>query len=523
MIIINKKQQEEQKFLQLVEEENLYQDQLKCRKSFWYFCKYVDSVFFTDSKPHLKRIAIALQMLYEGEITKLAISLPPRAGKSWITSHFCAWIFGKDITASIMRNCYSGKLAERFSKDIRDGIIRDSDKYHRIFPDIKLSKNNQAIDSWALEGSTQANYICAGVGGSITGFGCKTIGILDDGLKNIEESMSPITIENLFNWYTSTHLSRLESGCKELHIATRWTTKDPIGRLTDPYSDTYNKDMRVISVPALDENGNSFCDDIMTTAEYHHLRRVNEDFIWQAEYMQRPYEVKGLLFPAKELNRFSLSELNTTLENGTVIRKKPDGVVGFTDTAGRGTDFLCSIIGSKYGSEVYITDCVFTQDGVEITEPLVAQMIISTGCYVHKIEANNGGDQYARNIRRLIQGKSGCMIVDEHQSSNKETRIMMNAGYIKEHFHFRNDIEAGSPYDKYVRALTSYVKMGKNKHDDSPDATTGLCEYVKTFSFPANAVVNADPYTTFNTSKEEEDNTSYFGGVADDSFINYNM
>lgn len=443
------------------------------RENFYSFCVFMDSSFFTKGKPHLKLIADEFQLVYEGKTKKLAISLPPRAGKSYITSLFCAWLLGKDPKGSIMRNSYAAKLAEKFSKDIRDGIITNP-RYLQVFPNIKLSKNSQAVDGWSLDTNTQPSYFCAGVGGAITGFGCKTIAILDDPIKNIEEALSETVIENTWNWYTSTHLSRLENDCPEIHIATRWSIKDPIGRLTDINSEEYNDKFKVISISALDDNGKTFCQEIKTTEEYLDIKKVTDELIWESEFMQNPIEEKGLLFPKNQLNFFTMKDISS---------KKPDGVIGFTDTADKGSDYLSSPIGRKYGEYTYITDVVFTQEGVEITEPLVAQMIIDTKCDIMKIESNNGGHGFARNVRKLIKGKSYCSIVTENQSSNKETRILMSSGYIKNYFYFRSDYEPGSDYDKFMRQISSYIKMGKNKHDDSVDSLTGLADYTKMMKF----------------------------------------
>jgi len=436
-----------------------------CRRDFYLFCVYMDSTFFTEGKPHLKLIADALQEVADGKLTKLAVSMPPRAGKSYITSLFCAWLLGKYPQGSIMRNSYAAKLAEKFSKDIRDGLIINP-KFLEVFENVKGSGS---IDSWSLTTNTQPSYFCAGVGGAITGFGCKTVAILDDPIKNIEEALSETVIESTWNWYTSTHLSRLETSCPEIHIATRWSRKDPIGRLTDEYSEAYNPSFKIINIPALLDNGQSFCEEIKTTAEYMEIKKVTDEFIWEAEYMQHPVESKGLMFPIESLHRFKMDEL----------KGKQDGIIGFTDTADKGTDFLCSPIGRQYNDKVFITDVVFTQDGVEITEPLVAQQIIDTKCDVMVIESNNGGYGYTRNVRELIKGKSNCSVTAENTSQNKETRIIMSAGYIKDHFYFRSDYEVGSMYDKFMRQLTSYIRLGKNKHDDAADALTGLAERVK--------------------------------------------
>jgi len=461
----------------------------------------MDPKFFTIGKPHLKLIADALQEVADGITLKLAISLPPRAGKSYIVSLFCAWLLGKYPLGSVMRNSYAAKLAEKFSKDIRDGII-PSERFKEVFPGVVA---NGSIDAWSLATNPQPSYFCAGVGGAITGFGCKNVSILDDPIKNIEEALSETVIENTWNWYTSTHLSRLESGCAEIQIATRWSRKDPIGRLTDEYGKEYNPNFKIINIPALNDKGQSFCEEIKTTAEYMELKKVTDEFIWEAEYMQHPVESKGLLFPIEELNRFSMSELMTLDKQGNKIIKPADGIVGFTDTADKGSDFLSSPIGRKYGDYTYVTDIVFTQDGVEVTEPLVAQMIKDTKCEIMKIESNNGGSSFARNVRNLLGNESYCSVIDEQTTSNKETRILMTSGYVKKYFYFRSDYEPGSDYDKFMRQLTSYMKMGKNKHDDGADSIEGLGSYMKMMDFSKLPIKKPSTLWMFNTEEKEEE------------------
>ena len=465
------------------------------RRNFWGFCTYVDPNFYTEGKPHLKEIAEAFQDVYDGKIKKLAVSMPPRAGKSYITSLFCAWVLGKEPTTSIMRNSYSAKLAEKFSKDIRDGLIINP-RFKEVFPGVELNPKSTAIDGWSLGTNSQPSYFCAGVGGSITGFGCKRIAILDDPVKNIEEALSETVIENIWSWYTSTHLSRLETGCAEIHIATRWTKKDPIGRLTDPELETYDPNMKVICIPALTEEGKSFCEEIKTTAEYMEIKKVTDDFIWEAEFMQRPFEEKGLLYPPSELNKFSLEEIKG---------KKPDAIIGFCDTADKGSDFLSMVIGYRYGDYTYIVDNVFSQEGVEITEPMVAQKVIDHQMDILWIESNNGGYQYARNIRRLIAGKSFCNVIALPTTKNKETRILMNAGYIKEYYYFRKDYKEGTPYAKFYRQFTGYVKLAKNEHDDAVDSLTGLAENTKyrTFKKPVKEVNDDEDYRDPDEEYEE--------------------
>ena len=488
---------EDIELIRLLEYERNQKQIEKCSGSFYSFCEFMDPKFFNNDRPHLQEIAEAFQAVSDREILKLAISEPPRAGKSYETSLWCAWMLGKNNTGSIMRNSYAADLAYTFSYDIRQMV--QSDKYLMVFPKTKLKGDRKAIDDWALETSKRGAYFCAGVGGPITGKGCDIAGILDDPLKNIEEAMSETIIEKVWKWYTSTHLSRLETGCPEIHIATRWSRKDPIGRLTDMASETYSKDFEVIRIPALDERGISFCTSVKTTEEYHELKRITDDFIWEAEYMQNPIESKGLLYPIEELKRFTMQDIAT---------KKPDGIVGFTDTADTGSDYLCSPIGKIFNGDTYITDVVFTQDGVELSEPMVAQQIIDTKCEIMKIESNNGGHQYARNIRELIRDSYHCSVIEETASTNKETRILMSSGYVKERFYFRSDYAPGSDYDKFMRAFTSYVKMGNNKHDDAPDGINGLSEVSKQVAF-RDIKSNRDKFLFRDNGDSEELSESY--------------
>ena len=487
-------------------------DDLACaeaRENFWNFCKYYDPAFFNESKPHLKRIAYKLQDVADGKIKKLAISLAPRAGKSYIISLFCAWMLGRNPMGSIMRNSYAATLAEKFSKDIRDGILV-SPKFQKVFPNVRLSKKNTAVDAWSIDGNTQPSYFCAGVGGAITGFGCKTLAVLDDPIKNIEEALSELVIDGVWNWYTSTHLSRLETQCPEIHIATRWSKRDPIGRLTDPDSEFYVPDMEVITIPALNDNGKSFCEFVKTTQEYHEIRRITDPFIWEAEFMQHPIEEKGLLYAVGDLKRFSMRELGT---------KTADGIVGFTDTADLGSDYLCSLIGQRFGDYTYITDVVFSQDGVEVTEPLVAGLIMRSKCQVMTIESNNGGRQFIRNVKKLLSEKGNkCSVTGKTTTKNKETRILMQAGYIKEYFYFRNDYEPGSDYDKFMRQFTNYVKLGRNTHDDAVDAVTGLAELVpyRHFEKPKE-----QKHYNFDFEREADEPSTYLTGAPTRSYLDF--
>ncbi len=443
----------------------LYEEAQKGINDFYAYCEFMDSSFFNNRRPYLRDIANLLQRVESHEINKLAISMPPRAGKSYIITMFCTWLIGKHPQGSIMRNSYAAELAEKFSYEVRQ-IIK-SDRYKLVFPTIELKTDKKAVNDWAVQGSKQTTYFCAGVGGAITGKGCDLAAIADDLIKNIEDALSENVLNKTWQWVTSTHNSRLEKGCPQIHIATRWSRKDPIGMLLDAEI----KEWTVYNVPAL-INGKTFCEDVKTTEEFLQIKRLTDDFIWEAEYMQNPIEAKGLLYPIEELKRFSLDEVSKY----DTSKEKWDGIVNYTDTADEGTDYLSSVTGKALGKYIYLTDVVFTQDPVEVTEGRVAQMIIDSNCDKAVIESNAGGKSFGKNIKNLISEDSKCHVIWKPSTKNKETRIFMKSGIVKEFVYFRNDYELGSDYDKFIRQLTSYVRLGTNKHDDAADSITGLVD-----------------------------------------------
>lgn len=470
----------------------------RCSENFYSFCKYIDEEYFTESKWHLKLICKYLQMIADKKIKQLAISMPPRSGKSYTVSLFHAWLVGKYPKMASMRNSYAAELADKFSRNIKD--ILENEKYKTIFPDVEIRQDKRSIADWSTKDARDSTYFCAGVGGAITGKGCNLVATLDDPIKNIEEALSPLILDNIWNWYTSTHLSRCESGCAELHVATRWSKKDPIGRIledktevdVEPYVKRYDLWTSIV-IPALID-GKSFCEEVKTTEEYLEIKNITDSAIWEAEFMQNPVDVKGLLYPAEELQKFKLTD---------IVNKNPDGIVGYTDVADQGSDFLCSIVGKKFGDFTYITNVIFSQEGVEITEPLVAEMVINTKCKLMTVESNAGGKSFGDNVRKILKNISSDLKRKHHEgyasyetmqkaseidgyniypivnTQNKETRIILNAGYVKQYFVFRDDYPPGSDYDLFMRHLTSYVKMGKNKYDDAPDCITGLAIYIQ--------------------------------------------
>jgi predicted phage terminase large subunit-like protein len=183
--------------------------------------------------------------------------------------------------------------------------------------------------------------------------------------------------------------------------------------------------------------------------------------IVSANYQQIPIDIKGKLYSSfktyEELPQFQ-------------------GISAYCDTADEGKDYLCNIIYGVYNHEAYALDVYYTKDPMEITEPETARRLTEYKVNNAKIESNNGGRGFARNIQRILDQTRNYRTIVKwfHQSKNKQARILTNATWIMEHLYF--PVNWRDKWPDYYEAMTTYQKEGKNAHDDAPDATTGVAE-----------------------------------------------
>lgn len=419
------------------------------RANFWAFCCYWDYEFFRLKRPFLYHIASGLQEITEGKITSLSISMPPRAGKSFTVSLYCAWMLGKFPDGSIMRNTCTTYLYQKFSYDVRD-MIRD-ERFKRIFPNVVLSTDKQSISGWNTNKAIQVSYFGAGVGGTIIGYGASLVAITDDLYRGHEDALSDTVNDKVHRWHESSHMSRLERNCPRVDVGTRWTKKDIIG------SQQYD---RVIIVPALTASGKSFSDDVKTTEEYIKLRNLSDPFIWNSEYMQQPIELEGVVFPLDGIKRFDLMN--------------DEGVnVCFVDTADEGNDHFAAVFARMIGKTVYVHDVMFNLQNLTANEEILIERLTKhkvDRCY---IETNSAGAYFARNIR---QRWTDGVVYGQHNFTNKIGRILAQSGYILENFYF--PAQHNDEMSKFIIELCSFLKTG-SKHDDAPDCLSGLAFRVR--------------------------------------------
>lgn len=425
------------------------------RREFWRFCLFMDEEIF-KARPFLKEVAEALQEIEDGKINSLSVSLPPRAGKSYITSLFCAWTIGRSPEASIMRNTCTAALYLKFSYDVR--AIVKSDKFKKVF-DVKLSDDKSNLQGWNTNSAKMVTYFGAGVGGTIIGFGASKVAITDDLYRGIEDALSDTVNDRVIQWKTSTHDSRLEKGCKRVDIGTRWSINDVIGRSME--AGEYDKS---IVIKAMTDAGRSFCENVHTTEEYEAIKKKTPREIWQAEYQQEPVDLEGRLF--SNLETISPAEMD-------LLRPKIEGTIAYIDVADQGKDYLAAAVGALIGGKIYIVETLFTRENTDVTIGLAAALLNKWGVSYCRVESNSMGAMFSR----ILQKQTKTRILQIVNQSNKITRIIMQSAVIMNYFVFVNNNSAA--HGLFMQNVYGFSKEGKNKNDDAPDCLAGLSMFAQ--------------------------------------------
>ncbi len=441
------------------------------RREFFFYCNLKAPDFYKKNRKYLVELCNEFQEFYESDDEVLIINEPPRHGKSRTAGLFVEWVLGKNQNEKIMTGSYNETLSTMFSKNVRNSIQEEkADKYKPVFsdvfPNVKIKQGDGAMNLWSLEGGYN-NYLAISPTGTATGFGASLL-IIDDLIKNAEEAYNESVKEKHWDWFTNTMLSRLEEGGKIIIIMTRWASDDLAGKALEHYKEQGAR-IKHISMKAFQDDGTMLCDEVLSKKSYEaKIKAMGED-IASANYQQEPIDLKGCLYSGfKTYDGLPMDDKGNCLFTG---------IKAYCDTADTGDDNLCNIIYGEYNKEAYILDIYYTKEPMETTEKEVAKRYLEYQVNRALIESNNGGRGFARSVERILNqelGSNRTKIEWFHQSENKIARILSNSSWVMEHIYY--PINWRDKWPEYYKAMTKYQREGKNKHDDAPDATTGVAE-----------------------------------------------
>jgi predicted phage terminase large subunit-like protein len=436
------------------------------RRNFYAYCQHRYPDLYTDDEEFLKTLCDGIQDFIEQDEKRfLVINLPPRHLKSLTATNLVEWLLGKNNLLKVMTGSYNETLSGTFARKVRDTIqqvaARGIEVYRNIFPKTKLQYGQASKTLWALEGSPQDNYLATSPTGTATGFGANIV-LIDDIIKNAVEAFNELVLRNHWEWFTNTMMQRLEGkNWKVIAIMTRWAKGDLAGKIIEEYGDL----VQVIQFKAVQDDGSMLSERILNKTDYEIKTRKMAREIVEANYNQKPIDVQGRLYDG--FNTYA--ELPETDDLRVFNR---------TDTADRGTDWLCSVTYKEIGEMAYVIDVVMSDDDMETTEPLVAQMIVDRKVTEADVESNNGGRGYGRNIEREAKalGYNSLVVNEINQTANKEARILSSSAWCRKNIIMPVGWE--SKFPDFATQLLGYQRKGKNEHDDAPDVLAGIYERV---------------------------------------------
>ena len=478
----------------------------------------IEKQFFLPRKRILEKHGLiqAMQDMADDKLDFLFISLPPRIGKSTLGLFFLTFMAGLYPDRSILGNGHSASLTQSFYEEVLNIMLSDEYRYSSIFP--KNTIVNKSAEYTYLDLNNIKRFhtmMFKSIDGGTTGVAeASNVLYCDDLIKDIEQANNPDRLEKIFYTYTSTIQDRkvqrlckdgVYRPCPEIHIATRWSTRDVIGKLIDIYGADKNNRIRIINIPCYDENGESnFLYDYGKgfSKEYYHQLQLSEDpVVFAAKYLGEPIERDGLVFLKETLSYYN------ELPEGT-----PDRIVAYADVSHGGADYFALPIGYVYGREVYIEDVLFMNKfgGDDYSRPRVCQIIMKHLVQRFGIEKNNGGDFYATLISNDLKRLGyRCNITTHNAPTNKSKRDRILAcqneikGVAMEdnsyRLYFKSD-EARKGNDMYCQAMNQLYGWNQNEnkqktqHDDMPDALAGLIMNVLGASGGGARSINASGY-----------------------------
>jgi predicted phage terminase large subunit-like protein len=303
-----------------------------------------------------------------------------------------------------------------------------------------------------------------------------TLLFVDDLIKLSEEAYNVTKKEALSEWFFNTMLTRVERNWKVIIIMQRWATDDLAGIILDLYPDCVHIDFEAWEdMP--DGSKKFLCPEILGEASLAaKIKGMNPDIV-EAVYRQRPVDVSGRLF--HEFNEYDPKEVYPT---------QGELVYAVTDTADKGSNFLCTGIYIERDGIAYLLDYVLSDSQMEITEPMVARKLDQWGVKVMFTEANNGGRLFARNVRRLMRDKS-CVFSDKVQTTNKEARIMAGYAWCQNNIWFPRGWKVS--WSDLHSQIMKYSAMSKGQDDDAVD----MLNYIYMMCTQQQAVVQTE-YST---------------------------
>lgn len=430
--------------------------------------------FYMPRRKQLIKIGLvdALQGMIDDKYDILCVSLVPGAGKSTIEKFFHSAVAGWFPKDYSLFYSHSGDITRMYYDGVYDIVTNDDDyAWHDIFPNLSVTSTNAKMEQFNIgKYKPFPSVQCTSVGSKNAGkVRASKFLLVDDMIGGIEEALNPAILDKLWDKYAVDARQRKTQDtdgkpCKEIHIATRWSVHDVIGRIQNMYIG--NPRVKTISAPDVDPvTGESNFDyeyGGFTKEFFADQQLLMDEISYRCLYKQEPIEREGLLFPDDKIRRYF------NLPHG-----EPEIITAQCDTKGKGTDYFVMPILQKYGEDYYCVDCVCDNTAdYEMQYENASNTLVNNRVQECEFERNAGGDRVAMEVNKRVENKGWiCNITDVPTETNKEARIFQCSNWILQHIIFKDQslYKPNEPYGVMVSLLKRYSVTGKKQLDDVPD------------------------------------------------------
>ena len=442
----------------------------------------------------------ALQGMIDDRYDILCVSLVPGAGKTTVEKMFHALVAGWFPRDFSLFYSHSGDITRMYYDGVYD-IVTNTEEYtwNEIFPDLSVTSTNAKMEQFNVGKYKSFQSVqCTSVGSKNAGkVRASKFLLVDDMIGGIEEAMNPAILDKLWDKYAVDARQRKiqdtdGKNCKEIHIATRWSVHDVIGRIQNMYEG--NPRVKVIAVPDVDpKTGESNFDyefSGFTKEFFEDQQLLMDDISYRCLYKQEPIEREGLLFPEDKIRRY----LN--LPHG-----EPEIVTGQCDTKGKGTDYFVLPVLQKYGEDYYCIDCVCDNTAdYEMQYENAANVLVNNKVQECEFERNAGGDRVAMEVNKRVENKGWvCNITDTPTETNKEARIFQCSNWILQHVIFKDPslYKPNEPYGVMMSLIKRYSVSSKKQLDDVPDVFSNFALRVTNGNNVAKVEAAVNPFRRY--------------------------
>lgn len=458
--------------------------------------------FYMPRRKQFLKIGLtqALQGMIDDKYDILCVSLVPGAGKTTVEKMFHALVAGWFPRDFSLFYSHSGDITRMYYDGVYD-IVTNTEEYtwNEIFPDLSVTSTNAKMEQFNVgKYKSFPSVQCTSVGSKNAGkVRASKFLLVDDMIGGIEEAMNPIILDKLWDKYAVDARQRKiqntdGKNCKEIHIATRWSVHDVIGRIQNMYEG--NPRVKVIAVPDVDpvtgESNFEYEFSGFTKEFFEDQQLLMDDISYRCLYKQEPIEREGLLFPEDKIRRY----LN--LPHG-----EPEIVTGQCDTKGKGTDYFVLPVLQKYGEDYYCVDCVCDNTAdYEMQYENAANVLANNKVQECEFERNAGGDRVAMEVNKRVENKGWiCNITDTPTETNKEARIFQCSNWILQHVIFKDQslYKPNEPYGVMMSLLKRYSVSGKKQLDDVPDVFSNFALRVTNGNRVAKVEAAVNPFRRY--------------------------